>query len=286
MNANSSLSLGRLSGADPFSNARLVEELRLHYSHILEGRYSEQFYVCFFKVIEKKIYLGYTTLAGKQIELKGILDFLHSKHYGLGITRLHDFMLAFVDQMIYDETESQYARQIVEWLRNQSYLFKFPRKVYELERLFSWIRYRKAKKKINQKEINLFILIYNKCPDILKNIGEGRDYRTFEQAAIAAGLIAAVKKRRVPFYDDMNENELRYAANQIYRIVGPTVNHRLIEILLERQESNGDLPIKYEAEQEDDADEIPCENYEELPDHMKWGSEMVSLKKIYEDCSQ
>jgi hypothetical protein len=228
--------------ADPFADARLVEELRLYYSYIIEGRYSEQFYICLFKIIKKEIYKGYFTFSGKQVKLKGIIDFLHSKHYGLGIKDISEFMIAYVDQMIYDETESQYARQIVKWLRKQHYTFKFPRKAYELERLLSWIRFKKSKNKIKPRDILFFIEIYNKFPDILPDIGEGRRYKDFEQAAIACDITKAIRKRNIALNEDMNEAELRSAARGIYSVLGEKVNHRLIELMIECQELHGFLP--------------------------------------------
>ena len=222
-----------LSKTDAFADAKLVEETRLYYSYILAGRYSEQFFVCFFKIIQKKIYLGYITLKGKKVELKGICDFLFSKHYGLGIKTIDSFVLAITDQAVYDETESQYARQVIKWLKKESYLFAFPRKAYELERLYALIRYRRKIKQISHKEINLFIKMYNTHPEILPDIGEGRQYRTFEQAAVACGMITLIKKKGIGFLEEMNDEELKTAAKSVYQILGKEKSCRFVEHLLQ-----------------------------------------------------
>jgi hypothetical protein len=221
-----------LSKTDAFADAKLVEETRLYYSYILAGRYSEQFYVCFFKIIQKKIYLGYITLKGKKVQLKGILDFLYSKFYGLGIKNIDSFVLAISDQAVYDETESQYARQVLKWLKSESYLFTLPRKVYELERLYALIRYRRRLKQISQKEINLFIKLYNTNSEILPDIGEDRKYKTFEQAAVACGMIELTKKKNIGFLEEMNDEELKKAAKSVYQILDKDKSCRFVEHLL------------------------------------------------------
>jgi hypothetical protein len=224
-------------GPDIFYDARLVEETRLHLATILDGRYSEQFYYCFFKIIERKTYLGYYTFKNKQIQLKGIVDFIHSKHYGFGLNSIEHFMIALSDAMVYDETESQYARQTVKWLAKQSPLFKLPRKVYEFERLLSWVRFRKATSRVTNREIRIFIHLYNAYPEYLPDVGEGRKFKTFEQAGIAAGIVTKIPGKNIRFNIDMTIAELEDVAEKIYDLLGPERNCKLIELLINAQEA-------------------------------------------------
>lgn len=228
------------AGQDLFYDARLVEEVRLHLATILDKRYSEQFYYCFFKLIERKTYLGYYTFKNKRVELRGIVDFVHSKHYGLGLDSVEHFMIAISDTMIYDETESQYARQVVKWLANESYMFKFPRRVYEFERLLSWVRFRKATGRVTNREVRIFIELYNRLPEYLPDIGEGRVYKTFEQAGIVAGIVTKIPGKNIRFNLDMTVAELESVAEKIYDLLGPERNCKLIELLILAQEKSKD----------------------------------------------
>jgi uncharacterized protein YacL (UPF0231 family) len=253
------------AGADLFYDARLVEETRLHLAVVLDGRYSEQFFYCFFKLIERKVYLGYYTFKNKKVELKGVIDFIFNKNYGLGLKGIDQFVLAIADVMIYDETESQYARQIIKWLKKQSPLFKLPPKAYEFERLLSWVRFRKQTGKVSNREIRIFIEIYNKYPEYLSDIGEGRKYKTFEQAGIASGIVTKIPGSNIRFNIDMTLDELKDVASKIYKLLGSERNCKLIELLIQIQEEeiyrdnaakigkNNALPGDFDAEYSESA---------------------------------
>lgn len=244
-------------GNDIFYDARLVEETRTHFATILEGRYSEPFFYCFFKIIQRKVYLGYYTYRGREVKLKGIVDFIFSKHYGLGLNGIDQFILPICDVMIYDETESQYARQILKWLKKESSLFKLPKKAHEFERLLSWVRYRKGTGRVSNREIRIFIKLYNSHPEFLERIGQAREFRTFEQAGIAAGIVQVRPGVSIRINRDMTGEEYDIAAEKIYNMLGPEGNCRLIERLISIQKNDKTIQAGYtksggDAEEDDE----------------------------------
>jgi len=165
---------------DIFYDARLVADARLHLSTVMNGQYSEAFFVTMCKILSRKTYLGYKTFTGKDVKLGGILDFIYNSNYGLGIktNSINQFVSSCARVAIQDKTQSQYASKMISWLKNEDDRFDFPEEYFQYKRLRTCVRYMSSKNKLRKYEaISLLDMLYNGYPHLLKDIGAGRKFK-------------------------------------------------------------------------------------------------------------
>jgi hypothetical protein len=165
---------------DIFYDARLVAEARLHLSTVMNGQYSEPFFVVMCKILSRKTFLGYKTLTGKDVKLSGILDFFYNTNYGLGIktNSINQFLGNCTRVAIQDKTQSQYAGKMISWLKNEDDRFDFPEEYFQYKRLRTCIRYMSSNHKMRKYEaVKLLDMLYNSYPHLLKDVGAGRKFK-------------------------------------------------------------------------------------------------------------
>lgn len=175
--------------SDPYYGALLIEEARLHLGTVMAGQDSEPFFVAMLKIVESKIYLGYTTLKGKEVKLKGVKDFLQSVYYGLGVRDLNAFVLSVVKSSLKERSKNKYAHQFIEWLKEQDPVFQFPPEYFEYRRVVKMIFYNKRiPKKTKLLSYKWARFIYNTQPELLSSIGYDRKYKTVESCYYGEGF--------------------------------------------------------------------------------------------------
>jgi len=165
---------------DIFYDARLVAEARLHLSTVMNGQYSEPFFVTMCKIMSRKTYLGYKTFNGKDAKLSGIIDFFYNYTYGLGITSksINQFLANCAKVAIQDKTQTQYASKLINWLKNEDERFNFPGEYFEFKRLKTCIRYMPRSQKLKKYEAyRLLCMLYFDYPHLLQDIGAGRKFK-------------------------------------------------------------------------------------------------------------
>lgn len=170
----------RVAKDDIFYDARLVAEARLHLSTVMNGQYSEPFFVTMCKIMSRKTYLGYRTLTGKDAKLSGIIDFFYNCTYGLGITpkSINQFLANCVKVAIQDKTQTQYASKLITWLKNEDERFNFPGEYFEFKRLRTCIRYMPRVQQMKKYEAyRLLRMLYFDYPHLLVDIGAGRKFK-------------------------------------------------------------------------------------------------------------
>ena len=165
---------------DIFYDARLVSEARLHLGSIINGQYSEPFFVAMCKIINRKTYLGYKTLRGIDVKMGGIFDFMFNFHHGLGMNKrnISTFLANCAKFAIQDKTQSKYAYRTVEWIRKQDARLDFPQSYSEYLRLSHSIK-RSPRIARRQKSVMLHNLkkLYVMYPHLLEDIGPGRKFK-------------------------------------------------------------------------------------------------------------
>lgn len=164
---------------DTFYGARLVADARLHLGAIMNGQYSESFFVTMCKITSQKIYLGYITFTGREIKLKGIKDFMYSSLYGLGLktTTINIFLANCARVAINDKTQTQYSVKFMRWLQKQDDIFDFPQEIFEYKRLKLSIatKYRRRKSEMWLR-LGMLTSLYNQKPHLLQHVGPDRKY--------------------------------------------------------------------------------------------------------------
>lgn len=219
-------------GRDQFWAARLVESTRFHLAVIMQDEYSEEFYVNMCRIAKYKIYLGYKTLKGKDCQLTGIKDFLWSRHYGLGVSNMNEFMRMITKQSINDKTKEQFARHFLDWLCTQDRTFNLPPEIFEYRRLLYWIRKKPDNdlfsKKRNPQEYVWLKFIYHTHPDLLVDIGPGRKYKALRDVMVAHGYTYDRQSKSVSIQKYPSQKEIKQTAKSIYGILGPQFSKKLV----------------------------------------------------------
>lgn len=224
---------------DDFFGVKIVHDTRLHTAAILQGTYSEQFYINMFYIAKYKIYLGYKKLNGWDCKMKGIKDFFYNRNYGLGIGDLQTFLGFAVRLAEKDETKQEYGRKFIEWLHKQGDEFKVAGALYEYRRVVREIRQRpygpgRERTEIKRTDFARAKVIWHEAPHLLEDIGRGRKYRNVREALKKNGMLPSDKKMLRPMYlsEAPGKDELLGAAEGIYKRLGPIRTKMLIENLI------------------------------------------------------
>lgn len=174
---------------DPFYGAMLVESARLHLGTVMAGQPSEIFFSDMLRIAEARVHLGYKTLKGKDAKLRGIKDFIHNVHYGLGVKELSVFICAVSRSAYREKNKNKYGYQFIDWLKTQDPIFEFPEELFQYRRLVKQIA-RKRNLDTRKKKwlYSVARFIYQNYPALLQHIGPGRKYSTIEQCYFEEGF--------------------------------------------------------------------------------------------------
>lgn len=228
-----------LNKSDPHYGAMLIEQARLHLGTVMAGQDSEPFFMAMLQIIEARVHLGYLTLRNKEVELKGIKDFLQSVYYGLGIKDLNGFINNTVKSALRERSKSRYAAQFIDWLREQGPEFCFPQEYFELRRVIRMTYYTKKmpkKKKILAYKWARFI--YNTQPELLNDIGWDRKYKTVESCYYGEGFEEKQKiLKPIKTYQNPTDFQLDQLADSLYSRLGYGKSKLLALKLVHRCES-------------------------------------------------
>ena len=230
-----------LSKNDPHYGALLIEQARLHLGTVMAGQDSEPFFMAMLQIVEARVHLGYLTLRNQQVQLKGIKDFLQSVYYGLGIKDLNGFIANTVKSSLKERSRSAYAAQFINWLKDQGPEFCFPQEYFELRRVIRHIYYNKRtprkKKAIAYKWARF---IYNTQPELLKDIGWDRKYKTVESCYYGEGF---EEKQRIlkpiKTYQNPTDFQLGQLADSLFERLGRGKSVKLASELINRAGSGG-----------------------------------------------
>lgn len=222
---------------DTFYGARLVADARLHLGTIMNGQYSEPFFVTMCKIMSQEVYLGYTTFTGKEIKLKGIKDFLYSSLYGLGLkaTTVHLFLGNCSKAAINDKTQTQYSMKFIKWLQKQDPVFDFPQELFEYKRLRIYVSYRYRRRKSEMwLRLGLLLSLYHQKPHLLQHIGQGRKYEDIVKCC-EDNYIAEVSKklRPIELYKNPTIDQVRRLAEKLNERLDKLEKRVLIATLIE-----------------------------------------------------
>lgn len=222
---------------DTFYGARLVADARLHLGTIMNGQYSEPFFVTMCKIMSSEVYLGYTTFTGREIKLKGIKDFLYSSLHGLGLkaTTIHIFLANCSKAAINDKTQTQYSMRFIRWLQKQDPVFDFPQELFEYKRLRIHVSYRYRRKKPEMwLRLGMLTSIYHQRPDLLQHIGPGRKYEDIVKCCEANYIAQASKKLRpIELYKNPTVDQVRKLAKKLDERLDKLEKRVLIATLIE-----------------------------------------------------
>lgn len=177
-----------ISRDDPYYAALLVEDARLHLGTVMEGQDSEPFFIAMLRIIEAKAHYGYVTLRNKEVELKGIKDFVHSVYYGLGVKNLNDFTLAVTKSALKERSKNRYAYKFIDWLRNEDACFQFSEDFFEYRRVRILIAKERRRKRFDRMmDYRTANYLYQVQPSLMVEIGPGRKYKTVQECYYAEG---------------------------------------------------------------------------------------------------
>lgn len=233
---------------DPLYDAMLVESVRLHLSKILGSTPSEIFFSDMLRIAERKVYLGYKTIRGKDVKLRGIKDFIHNVHYGLGVRDMHSFLCGLTEAAIKDTSKSRYGYQLVDWLKDQDPVFDFPDELFQFRRLMRSISYDRKLRK-NRKYFLYTVVrnIYRDSPSLLAEIGHDRKYKTIMECYLSECVIERVETLKpISLFRNPTNHQLKDVAEVLYTRLGRGKTRILILELLEQckrndsQDSSGD----------------------------------------------
>lgn len=222
---------------DTFYGARLVADARLHLGAIMNGQYSEPFFVTMCKITSQEVYLGYTTFTGKEVKLKGIKDFLYNSLYGLGLkaSTIHVFLANCAKAAINDKTQTQYSMRFIRWLQKQDDIFAFPQEVFEYKRLRFFIvsRYRKRKSEMWLR-LGMLASLYNQMPHLLQDVGPGRKYPDIVKCCEEHYIAEASKKLRpIELYKNPTLDQVHKLAEKLDERLDKLKKRALIAKLIE-----------------------------------------------------
>lgn len=177
-----------LNKGDPFYEAMLVEDARLHLATVMAGQDSEPFFMTMLKIIEADVHHGYTTMRGKEVKLKGIKDFIHSVYYGLGVKNLGEFVVAVTKSALKEKSKNRYAYKFVDWLRDEDQTFRFPESFFEYRRIVKSIARDRKKRKFQKiLDYRTARFLYQDKPSLMVEIGPGRKYKDVQECYYAEG---------------------------------------------------------------------------------------------------
>jgi hypothetical protein len=164
-------------------DAVLVANARLHLSNVVNGNMSELFFDAMGEIIQRKVYLGYKTINGKQAKLRGIKDFFYNFHYGLGIKNLPEFLANCARLDADGKSRDGKIRKFIQWLHEEDPdSFEFPDSYWEFRRLRIAISKMSGSLEKKYHYLNLLKLIYLNAPEELRYIGPTRKYSSIPKA--------------------------------------------------------------------------------------------------------
>lgn len=236
---------------DPHYAALQLEQARLHLGSVMAGQDSEPFFCAMLYLIEVNAHYGYVTLRNKQVELKGIKDFLHSVYYGLGIKEeyMNDFLLNVVKSAIKEKSKNRYAHQFIEWLRRQDPRFEFPQEYFEFVRVMKYVASnRKTPKRTKYLEWDSAKFMYKMYPHLLEQIGPGKKYRTVQDCYLGEGLEEKRESLKpIKTYRNPTRHQISELSAALIARIGPGRSRVLVSELLSQI---GDL--EQQPERQDD----------------------------------
>lgn len=222
---------------DTFYGARLVADARLHLGTIMNGQYSEPFFVTMCKIMSQEVYLGYVAFTGKEVKLQGIKDFLYNSLYGLGLKRgtINVFLANCSKAAINDRTQTQYSMRFIKWLQKQDPVFAFPQELFEYKRLRYWVacKYKRRKSEMWLR-LGLLQSIYHQKPHLLQDIGVNRKYPDVVQCAEENDISEVSKKfKPIELYKNPTLEQVRKLAEKLDERLDKLEKRVLIARLIE-----------------------------------------------------
>lgn len=220
--------------SDPYYAALLVEDARLHLGTVMAGKDSEPFFVAMLTIVNENIHYGYTTLRNKDVKLKGIKDFIHSVHYGLGIRTLNDFVNAVMKSALKERSRNRYGYEFIDWLRKEDDCFNFPPSFFEYRRLMIDTAKNRRKNKFEKiLDYRTIKFLYQARPELLGEIGPGRKYKDPQRCWTDNGY-GEEKKRLTPIklFTNPTNLQLEEAGRQLFERFGPAKSRILAMNLL------------------------------------------------------
>lgn len=164
-------------------DAMLVANARLHLANVVNGNMSELFFEAIEEIIQRKTYLGYKTVSGKQAKLSGIKDFFYNFHYGLGIKNLPEFLANCARLDAEGKSKDGRIRRFIQWLHKvDPDSFEFPDHYWEFRRLKIAISKMSGSKEKKYQYLTMLKVIYNNEPGELRYIGPNRKYNSIPRA--------------------------------------------------------------------------------------------------------
>lgn len=226
---------------DEYLGARLVADARLHLGSIMNGQYSEPFFLTMCRIVHYKVYLGYKTFEGKKVELKGIKDFLYSAHYGLGLRRetINRFHANISRLAMKDKSQGKNALRFVDWLRQQDKEFYYPLEVFEYRRVVNEIDLLNPVNRTERwRQLRLAESLFIKHPEVLALIGADRKYKTVHDCADDLGLKKKKKVLRPYLYQVPTDVNLKRLAKQLCQMLELDEQKTLITNMISQYKSN------------------------------------------------
>lgn len=205
--------------SDEFYGARLVADARLHLGSIVNGQYSEAFFVTMCKIMSNKIYLGYKTFGNKDIKMSGIKDFFFNCSYGLGLKRpnFNDFLANCTKAALNDKTQSQYAFRFIKWLKDEDPAFDFPQEYFEYKRIKLAITTAIRNNKHERwRQYYLAEQLYANHPHLLCQIGPGRKYKNIVECCDKEDIKESAKTIRFELYSNPTIKQVEKIAEKLH----------------------------------------------------------------------
>ena len=228
---------------DDFYAARLVADARLHLGAIVNGQYSEAFFVTMCKITSQKIYLGYRTFGNREVKLSGIKDFFFNSSYGLGLKRssFSNFLANCTNAATSDRTQTQYAFRFIKWLKNEDPVFDFPQEYFEYRRLRLEITIKlKRNKRERWRQYYIAEKLYLHHPDFLCEIGPGRKYKDVVECCDKEGIKESLKTLKLELYSSPTVVQVHRIAERLHERLDLYHRKALIARLIELyRESEG-----------------------------------------------
>lgn len=216
-------------------DAGLVARARLHLSSVVNGGMSELFFDAMEEIIERKTYLGYTAVNGKQVKLSGIKDFFYNFNHGLGIKNLADFLANCANLDADGKSKNGKVRRFINWLHEEDPdSFEFPDEYWELRRLRISISQMRGSKEKKYQYAAMLKMLYMHAPEQLKYIGINRKYNSIPKAyreiiqPDAPKVLTPIKLFRCPTVAQVED-----LARELYRRIGKYKTRVLIARLIE-----------------------------------------------------
>lgn len=220
---------------DPTYAAMLVASARLHLGTVMTGQASEHFFSDMLRIIEGRFYLGYTTLQGKEAKLRGIKDFIHNVHYGLGVRDMQTFLCAVAKAAYKEQSKARYGYRFIDWLKAEDPVFDFPRELFEYRRLVRATRFnRKLKRVEKMKEYNILRMFYQNHPHLLYHIGPGKKYPTPTHCYFGEGFSETRKTLKpIKLFRNPTVFQLSQTAEVLVNHLGPGRSKILVSQLID-----------------------------------------------------